>query len=375
MDFSLTDEQRMLADSAQRYVQDHTDLERHRKRRASLQPLDQQAWQELAELGWLAMPFAQRHGGLEAGPVETMVLMEALGEGLVMTPYLATVVLAGGVLRRADANRQADTVPALVAGRLQLALAIDEYQRYFSLENTALVASAQEGTVTLSGTKACVLNGDQAQAIIVLARTAGEPGDRQGLSLFWVEADTAGLTRRPHRTVAGRQGAELVFDNVAVPTTALIGDWHGAHDLVRDVLNEGILALAAEAVGALSVLFTDTVEYSKNRQQFGVPIGRFQVLQHRMADMFMALEQCRSLLLAATLKVAEGHEDAQAAVHALKAQLGQGGRRLAQEAIQLHGGMGMTDELAVGHFVKKLLAAELLFGTADQHLQALGARG
>ena len=310
-------------------------------------------------------------GGMGMGPLETMVLLEALGEGLIMSPYIATVVLGGGFLRRAEAAQKAETIPALIEGRLQLAFAAEEYERVFSLENTALQATVKGDNVVLNGTKASVMNGDQADLLVVLARTAGQPGDKDGLSLFLVDASAEGIARVPHRMVDGRQGAEIRFSDVTVPGAARIGELNKGYDVAKAVLHEGLLALSAESVGSMSVLLNDTVEYTKTRKQFGLAIGKFQVLQFRMADMFIAMEQTRSLLLASTLKYVEGHEDADKAVYAMKAQLGRAGRKIGQEAIQIHGGMGMTDELGVGHFVKRLTAADGLFGNADMHLRAM----
>lgn len=370
MNFQMSEEQQMLADSARSFVRDHSDVEAHRRNK-TLKGLDEATWQQLAELGWLAVPFEEKHGGLGLGVTETMVLLEALGEGLIMAPYIATVVLGGGFLRRAPATVQDEKIPPLLAGSLQMAFAVEEYERVFSLANTAMRASVGDDGLVLNGTKACVLNGDQADLLVVLARTAGEPGDTDGLSLMLVSADAPGVSREAHRTMDGRQGAEIRFADVHVSSEALIGTLHQGHALALSVLQEGLLAISAECVGSLSVLLDQTVEYSKTRQQFGVPIGSFQALQHRMVDMFIHMEQTRSLLLAATLKYAAGHADAGQAVHALKAQLGRGGRRIVQEAIQLHGGMGMTDELGVGHYAKRLTAADGLFGNADRQLMAM----
>ena len=370
MNFQLSEEQQMLADSAKRFVRDNSDVETHRRNK-KLMPLDAATWQQFADLGWLAVPFGEEHGGLGMGPLETMVLLEALGEGLIMAPYIATVVLGGGFLRQASAAQQAETIPALLEGKLQVAFAAEEYERVFTLENTAMVADLKGNEAILNGTKSCVMNGDQADLLVVLARTAGQPGDQDGLSLFLVDANAAGVERVPHRTVDGRQGAEIRFNQVKVAEAARIGALHSGYAIARQVLHEGLLALSAESVGSLSVLINETVEYSKTRKQFGMPIGKFQVLQFRMADMFIAMEQTRSLLLAATLKTVEGHDDAAKAVHAMKAQLGRAGRKIAQEAIQIHGGMGMTDELGVGHYVKRVTAADGLFGNADVHLMAI----
>ncbi|MGB1220368.1 MAG: acyl-CoA dehydrogenase family protein [Alcanivoracaceae bacterium] len=370
MNFQMSEEQQMLADSARNFVRDHSDVEKHRQNK-KLVPLDQTTWQQFAELGWLAVPFDEKHGGLGLGVTETMVLLETLGEGLIMAPYIASVVFGGGFLRRAPATVQDEHIPALVEGRLQMAFAAEEYERVFSLANTALRAEPGDNGLVLNGTKACVLNGDQADLLVVLARSAGEPGVTDGLSLMLVPADAPGVERLAHRTVDGRQGAEIRFRDVHVPADALIGDLHRGHDVARAVLQEGLLAISAECVGSLSVLLDQTVEYSKTRKQFGVPIGSFQTLQHRMVDMFIHMEQTRSLLLAATLKYAAGHADAASAVRALKAQLGRGGRRIVQEAIQIHGGMGMTDELGVGHYAKRVTAADGMFGNAERQLMAM----
>jgi len=370
MNFQLSEEQQMLADSAKRFVRDNSDVETHRRNK-TLMPLDAATWQQFADLGWLAVPFEEEHGGLGMGPLETMVLLEALGEGLIMAPYIATVVLGGGFLRQASAAQQAETIPALLEGKLQVAFAAEEYERVFTLENTAMVADLNGNEAILNGTKSCVMNGDQADLLVVLARTAGQPGDQDGLSLFLVDANAPGVERVPHRTVDGRQGAEIRFNQVKVAEAARIGALHGGYAIARQVLHEGLLALSAESVGSLSVLLNETVEYSKTRKQFGMPIGKFQVMQFRMADMFIAMEQTRSLLLAATLKTVEGHDDAAMAVHAMKAQLGRAGRKIAQEAIQIHGGMGMTDELGVGHYVKRVTGVDGLFGNADVHLMAI----
>ncbi|MCK0153144.1 acyl-CoA/acyl-ACP dehydrogenase [Alcanivorax sp. S6407] len=370
MNFQLSEEQQMLADSAKRFVRDNHDVEKHRQNK-KLMPLDEATWGQFAELGWLAVPFAEEHGGLGMGPLETMVLLQELGEGLIMAPYIATVVLGGGFLRHGSEAQQAETIPSLLEGGLQLAFAAEEYERVFTLENTAMKGEVQGGDVVLNGTKACVLNGDHADQLIVLARTAGQPGDKDGLSLFLVDANAEGVERTPHRTVDGRQGAEIRFSNVKVAEAARIGELNQAYDIAKSVLLEGLLALSAECTGSLTVLLNDTVEYSKTRKQFGLPIGKFQALQFRMADMFIAMEQTKSLLMAATMKLVEGHDDAAKAVHAMKAQLGRAGRKIGQEAIQIHGGMGMTDELNVGHFVKRLSAVDGVFGNADVHLMEI----
>lgn len=370
MDFSLNEEQRLLADSVERFVRGSYPIETRRGIVHGQDSFSPDIWRQFADLGWLMLPFDEADGGLGGSLVETLVVMEGFGRGLVVEPYVATVVTVGGFLRRADAAQKARWLPSLIEGALQGAFAVDEYEQVHDLAQTAMRARADGDGFVLDGVKACVLNGDRADLLVVLARTAGEPGDREGLSLFLVDAASAGISRRGHRTVDGQRAAEIGFAGVRVGRDSLLGEAGQAHDLAAQVIAETILALGAEAVGALSVLIDTTVEYAKTRKQFGVAIGNFQALQHRMADMFMAGEQTRSLLLAATLKVLEGHADAALAVHALKVQIGTGGRRIAQEAIQLHGGMGMTDELSVGHYAKRLTAIDALFGNSDRHLLA-----
>ena len=371
MNFTLDEQQSLIRESVARFVTDHFDLGRYRAAIREIAPVDKAVWARFAELGWLALPFDEQDGGFGGGPVETMVLMEEFGKGLIREPWLATVVLGGGFLKRAGDALRGQYLPLLMAGQLQLAFAADEYGRLSDPTGCQLRAEREAEGWRLNGVKCLVLNGDQADCLVVLARSQGHSGDRQGLTLLLVDANAEGVRRQPHRLVDGRQAAEIHFADVWVPAEALIGEAGAALPLVEAVRREAILALAAEAQGALSVLLESTVEYAKTRKQFGVPIGSFQALQHRMADMFMLCEQNRSLLLAATLKVAEGHDDADRAVHALKAQLGRAGRKVAQEAIQIHGGIGMTDELAVGHYFKRLIGVDALFGTADEHLAAL----
>lgn len=371
MDFSLNDEQRLLQESAQKFINGSYGFARRHASIHQHQSLDAGIWQQFAELGWLALPFAEADGGLGGSLADTMVLLQEFGRGLVVEPYIASVILGGGFLQRGGAAQKARYLSALMEGRLQIAVAIDEYEQAFSLASKGTLAHPEGDGFVLNGRKCTVLNGDKADLLIVLANC-----QNRGLGLFLVEAGSPGLHKHPHRTVDGHSAAEIALENVHVAAEAVLcPPGLEAQRIAEAVIAETILALGAEAVGALAILLHSTVSYAKTRQQFGVPIGSFQVLQHRMADMFMACEQCKSLLLAATLKTREGHADAAQAVHALKAQLGRGGRLIAQEAIQLHGGMGMTDELAIGHYFKRITAIDALFGNADHHLQAYAAAG
>lgn len=372
MDFSLNDDQKQLRDSVAKFVKGSYDFEKRRHIVKNDAGLNAEVWGQFAELGWLMLPFSEEDGGIGGSVVDTMVLLEELGRGLVVEPYIPTVVLAGGLIKRGSAEQKAKYLESLVSGGLQGAFAVSEYEQAFDLANTAFKAEAKDGGYVLNGTKSVVLNGDRADVIGVVARTSGKPGDKDGLSVFLVNGDAAGLSRKVHRVVDGSNAAELRFDSVKVGADALVGEAGKGAELAQAIINEGILALGAEATGALSVLVYTTVEYTKTRKQFGVAIGNFQALQHRMADMFMAYEQVRSLLMCATLKVNEGHDDAQQAVHALKSLIGRAGRHIAQEAVQLHGGMGMTDELHIGHYFKRITAIDALFGNADQHTRAFG---
>jgi len=373
MDFSLSDEQRLLQDSVQKFIKGSYDVDTRRdtiKHKSSCNPA---IWQQFAELGWLHLPFAEADGGLGGSLIDTMILLEEFGKGLVVEPYIASVVIGGGFLKHANAAQKKKYLDALMEGRLQIAFAVEEYEQCFDLGQTATRAQKEGNGFVIHGRKCVVLNGDKADVLVVLARTDTGIGQTQGLSLFLIDSSTPGIMIKPHRTVDGQQAAEIVFNAVFAGPETLLGAAGEAQGLAQTVINETILALGAEAVGALSVLLHSTVDYAKTRKQFGVPIGNFQTLQHRMANMFIAYEQTKSLLLAATLKVQEGHDDAQKAVHALKAQIGRGGRLVAQEAVQMHGGMGMTDELAIGHYFKRLTAIDAWFGNADQHIRAYGA--
>lgn len=371
MNFSLNDDQRLLKDSLDKFVRQRYDSEHRRATIHQKQSLDPAIWAQFSDLGWLALPFDEADGGLGGSLVDTMIVMEAFGRGLIVEPYVSSIVLGGGCLQRAQDSRQRELLTDLMAGHLQLALAIDEYEQMHDLTEITTHAAPEADGYQLTGRKCCVYNGDRADHLIVLARTAGEDGARHGLTAFLVPADAPGMSRKAHRTVDGQRAAEIEFDRVMVSAAQVLGTLHEGHDLIAEVIADGILAMAAEALGVMHTLLYSTVEYTKTRQQFGVPIGSFQALQHRMANLFMAYEQSYSLLLAATLKRQEKHADADQAVHALKAQVGISGRLIAQEAIQLHGGIGMTDELAIGHYAKRLLAIDASFGNADAHLQAM----
>ena len=372
MDFSFSAEQTMLSDSVQRFIQDGYAFEDRQKLLQTEEGFSRDNWKQFAELGWLALPFPESVGGFGGTSVETMILMEAFGKGLVVEPYLSTVILAGGVISRASQHEA--LLAQIMAGEKLAALAFVEPQARFNLADLTTTATASGDSWTLNGFKAVVLGGPSADYLVVPARTSGEQRDEQGISLFLVDAAAKGISRRDYPTIDGMRASEIHLENVSVPGENLLGKEGEGYGLLCQVIDNGILAVGAQVVGAMEVLYRATVEYCNTREQFGQPIGKFQVLQHRMVDMFMAHEQAKSLLYMAALRLTgEDAAEASKALSALKVQTGNGGRFVGQSAIQLHGGMGMTEELNVGHFFKRITAFETLFGDAGFHLDKYAA--
>ncbi|HLS99552.1 MAG TPA: acyl-CoA dehydrogenase family protein [Porticoccaceae bacterium] len=369
MHIEYSDEQIMLRDSADRYLRDNYGFDQRQAVVKGGEGFSREQWRMFAELGWLAMPFAEDYGGFGAGAIETMLLGEMLGRHLVLEPWIETVLLAGGLIEAgATPALKAQYLTGIAAGEIQGAFAHGEPGCTGGFAQAATVAVPGPGGFEISGRKGVVLNGPAADVLLVTARTGGEPGSPEGLSLFAVPAGTPGIRRRDYPTYDGRHASEITFDRVAVPAEALVGEAGNALPLIGAVVDRALLALCAEAVGAMDALLSATVDYTRQRKQFGQPIARFQVLRHRMADMFIQGELTRSLLMATAWKLDQGADDASALVAALKARVGKAGRFIGQNAIQLHGGIGMTDELSVGHYFKRLTAIENLFGARDYHL-------
>jgi alkylation response protein AidB-like acyl-CoA dehydrogenase len=365
MDFSLNEFQAMLSDSVEKFVGNDYDFDSRQASAASPTGYSKEVWQTFCELGWTALPFAEADGGLDAGPVETMLLMQQFGRGLVVEPYLANVVLCGGVLRRlANAVQKEAWLQPMIAGELQTALAIAEPQNRYAFDDIATTATPDGDAWILNGRKSVVLNGGNAEVLLIPALT-------DGMSIFAVPAGADGVTRKAYPTVDGGTAADIELSGVRVAAGALLGEAGQGMDTLGAVLDDAILAVCAEAVGIMQTLTSKTVEYCKNRVQFGVPISSFQALQHRMVDMLTASEQSYSLLLWATMANADKADDAQRAVSALKYQVGINGRLVGQESVQLHGGMGMSWEVDVGHYFKRLTVIGQMFGNADWHLDQL----
>ena len=370
MDFSFTEEQTLLRNSVQKFVQNGYTFDNRRALVKSESGWSPKNWAQFAELGLLGAPFAEDFGGLGGGPVETMIIMEEFGRGLVIEPYLGTVVLGGGFLRHGGTKAQQEQmIPQIIEGKRVIAFAFAEPQGRYNLADLNVTAKKSGAGYTLNGHKAVVIGAPWADTLIVTARTAGGQRDEKGVSVFVVDKKAKGVSCRDYPTVDGLRASEVTFENVALGADALIGQADNGLPLIERVVDEGIAALSAEAIGGMKVLNDTTVEYCKTRKQFGVPIGKFQVLQHRMVDMFMNYEQSVSITYMVTLKLGESETERKKAASAAKVQIGKAGRFIGQNAVQLHGGMGMTDELNVGHYFKRLTMIDTMFGNVDHHLK------
>jgi alkylation response protein AidB-like acyl-CoA dehydrogenase len=369
MNFSLSEEQSILADSIARFIDSDYDFESRQKIAAGDGGFSQEMWQTFADLGFTAMPFAEEDGGLGGGPIELMLMMEQFGRGLVVEPFLANIVLAGGVLKRAANDEQKSKwLTSLIAGEIHAALAFAEPQARYELADIVTTAVADGDGFRLSGRKNMVLNGGAAELLIIPARTSGEHTDTDGITLFAVPGDADGLSRKGYPTVDALQAAEIELNGVTVGADQVIGETGRGYPVLEATVGEATLAISAEAVGIMQTMHDKTVDYTKNRSQFGVPIGTFQALQHRMVDTMIACEQSRSLMYWCVMLNASGSPLAGKAISAFKYQVGTAGIDVAREAVQLHGGMGVTWELDIAHFFKRMTAIDLTFGNADFHL-------
>ncbi len=377
MDFDFTEEQSILRDSLDRLLADRYDFEKRKAIMTQPEGWSAEMWNAYAEMGLMALPFPEEDGGLGGSPVETMIVMESLGKALALEPYFATVVLGGGLLRHgASTEQRAELVPQVAEGSLKLALAHTERAARYDLNHVETTAKADGSGYVLSGKKGVVLGGDSADKVFVTARTAGDARDENGIGVFMVDKEADGLSVRGYRTQDGQRAADITLDNVSVGADAVIGDAENALPLVKRVVDGAIAALSAESIGVMSKLHELTLDYLKVRKQFGVPIGMFQVLQHDAVDMYVAIEQARSMALYATM-LADSDDDAERsrAMHAAKAEIGRAGRLVGENAIQLHGGVGMTMEYAVGHYFKRVTMIDVAFGDTDHHMSALAEAG
>ena len=368
MNFDFSEEQTMLRDSVARFVQDDYDFDTRRAIADSEQGYSPEKWQTFAELGWLSIPFEEEYGGFGGNAVDVMLVMEELGKGIVLEPYLATVLLFGGLLQKGGSPQlKSEYIPRIIDGSCQGAFAYLERQSRFELADVKTQAAAAGGGYVINGEKTVVFNGANADHLIVSARTSGDQCDEAGISLFLLPADAPGVERIDYKLMDGQRVANIVLNDVEVSGEQLVGELGAGFDLIAAIEIEANLALSSEALGIMQQLNAKTVEYTKTREQFGVAIGSFQALQHRMVETFMAYEQTRSLLYRAVCATTDDNEDVATAVHALKVMVDRAGRQIFGEAIQLHGGMGITDELDIGHYAKRLMMISTSFGNGDYH--------
>lgn len=377
MDFSLTDEQRLLRESVERLFADHYAFDA--RKRYSHEPggWSRAMWKHYADLGLLGLPFDERYGGSAGGPVETMIVMEALGRALALEPYLTTVVLCGGLLRLggSDAMR-AELLPKIASGDLIMSFAHAERQSRYDLADVEVTARRDGAGYVIDGAKSLVPHGDSADKFVVSARLAGGQREQAGIGLFLIDAKSPRVSARGYATVDGLRAAELSLNGVRVEAADAIGPPGAAFALIEQIADMAMAALCAEAVGAMASMHELTIDYMKTRKQFGVAIGGFQVLQHRAADMLIALEQARSMaMLAAMMAPDDDVGERRRAISAAKVQIGRSGRFIGQQAIQIHGGIGMTMEASIGHYFKRVTMIDSMFGDADHHLGILAESG
>ena len=369
MNFDLSEEQQLLKDSVERFVNDNYDLDTRQSLSKNPAGFSDTYWQTMAELGWLGVTVPEAQGGFGGNQADTMVLMEAFGQGLVLEPFFASAVLGTrAVVSGGNADLQSRLLPDVVSGSCRLGLAYAEEQSRFDLEDVITRATAQDSGFVITGHKSMVQHGGSADQLVVSTRTSGGQRDENGITLFLVDTKAEGVTVDSFPTVDGQQASEVTFENVFVHADNMLGELDRGFTLLQDIAIDGILALAAEAVGAMEILYKDTVAYTQEREQFDHSLADFQVLQHRMVDMFMEYEQCKSMLYRATLEVVQNGRKAMRTVHALKYMVGKVGTFIGENAVQLHGGMGVTEELRIGHYFKRLLVIDAQFGNSDHHL-------
>jgi len=370
MDFNFNEEQTLIQSQVAQFIQRDYEWEKRQVLVASDLGFSSENWKTFAELGWLGISLSEKSGGFGGSALESMIIMEEFGKGLVVEPFLETVILCSGLIDSSGNEEQkANLLGPVISGEMHLALGFTEPQSRFNLADVTTEAKKKNGDYLVSGFKSVVMNGPNADKLIISARTSGKQDDKEGISLFVIDKNLEGVSLRNYPTVDGRRASEVTLENVIIPSSSLLSEEGKGFQHLEGAIDGATLAICAEAVGAMEVLYKTTVEYTKTREQFGQAIGKFQVLQHRMVDMFMEYEQSKSLLYMATIKNVEGSKDAKKAISGLKYQVGKAAKFIGQQSVQLHGGMGVTEELNVGHFFKRLTTIITIFGNTDYHLK------
>lgn len=366
MDFEYSNEQTMLKDSVDRFVQDSYKFSQRDALAKSALGYCAKYWATFAEMGWLMLPIAEENGGLGGSAVDIAVLSEALGAGLTLEPLMASVLLGGKMVECLGNDMQKEAIlTGLIEGRKKLALAYAEPAARYDLAFVETRADRVGDDFVLNGHKSVVLHAASADGIIVIARTSGDASDPTGISAFLVEADAAGMRRQDYPMVDGVRASDLFFENV---TAEPLGDQGAAFGALQSVIDGAICAVCAEAVGAMQRVLDMTKEYTSVRSQFGKAIGDNQVIQHRLVDMFTAVEESKAITDITAMRLAEGAQDVSYLVSAMKAKVGESARFIGAQGVQLHGGIGMTDEYPIGHYFKRLMAIDVMFGDSDHHL-------
>ena len=370
MDFNFNEEQTLIQGQVAQFIQRDYEWEKRQNLVSSELGYSEENWKTFAELGWLGISLSEASGGFGVTALESMIIMEEFGKGLVVEPFLETIILCSALIDSCGTDEQkSEILDQVIAGNMHLALGFTEPQSRFNLADITTEAKLKDGNYIVNGFKSVVMNGPNANKIIISTRTTGKQTDKDGITLLVIDVNQDGVSLRNYPTVDGRRASELTLENVTVPSSYLLGSEDQGFQLLEDAIDNATLGICAEAVGAMEVLYKTTVEYTKTREQLGQPIGKFQVLQHRMVDMFMEYEQSKSLLYMATIKNVEGSQDAKKSISGLKYQVGKAAKFIGQQSVQLHGGMGVTDELNVGHFFKRLTTIISIFGNTDYHLK------
>ena len=360
MNLDYIDEQNMLREQIQKFCESEYDFYKREEIVKSSKDFDPNVWNLFAEQGWLSMPFSEQSGGLGFGPIELSILFEEFGKALVIEPYLSTVVLSGTLLDKSTFSEKNDLIEKICTGSIHISLAYAEVDNGYDYLNPSTTLDSK---FVLNGTKTLVLNGSNAEKIIVTCT------NDDTLNIVVLDANTPGVSINSFSTVDGQSCSEISFENVKLDKSNIIAAGNDAENLLKETINLATLCICAEAVGCMESCYHKTLEYTKGREQFGQPISGFQVLQHRMVDMFIESELAKSLLIKAMLEVNNRSDEMYKHVSALKSYVGKSGKLSAKEAVQLHGGMGVSEEMMIGHYLKKMISIDALFGNADYHLK------